>query len=322
MIKETIKKLTDIQKYSLILSAISLLLLLFSFFEFVELKGYFMFLRIITCGTMILLCCEKTFPIPWKCIMILSAVLYNPFFNIIDSQRDVYSYRTERHYTVFESSGWFLFNVVTIVLLVAAWGYFVKKNYRKKNYDIHSLSKKYKPYTIREFITVLKPKSIKNAFSSPKEVKQYLDSIEFDEATEEDAWIFYCLAEKSIKEQSISEEEKKQVEHDNNIVQSLIQWLKETGKSELDYRHISNLEYHQVEIEALVYLSKEFAEDYFDSEDAHHYLSEAICCILKEKGTLEKTLRPKREKRITSNGITFVLEVDDEEDYNGTSSTR
>ena len=322
MTKEIIKKLTEPQKYSLILSAISILLLLLSFFEFTELKGYFMFLRIITCGTMILLCSEKTYPIPWKCIMILSAVLYNPFFNIIDTQREVYSYRRERYYSIFDSSGWFIFNTATILLLIVAWAYFFKKNFPKKDYDIKSLSKKYKSYDIRDYITILKPKSRKHAFSSPKEVKAYFDSIEEYDVNENDAWIFYCLAEQAIKNQTISEKEKKQIEHENEIVQSIIQWLKETKKSELDYRHISNSQYHQIEIEALVYISQKYKDDYFDSEDAHHFFSNAIYYILKEKGTLEKTLKPKRERRITSNGITFVLGVDDEEEDNGTASTR
>lgn len=320
ILADAVKKFSDIQKYTFILSVVSLLLLLFSFFEFAEAKGYFVFLRIIICGTMILLCCEKTFQIPWKCILILNAVLYNPVFNIIETQKNGYSYYRDRSYSYFDSSGWNIFNVITIALLIAAWVYFLKKNYTPKIYEIKTLSKKYKAYTIREFVTVLKPKCIESAFSSPKEVKRYLDSIEFDEANENDAWVFYKMAEKAVKENTLSEKEKKEIDHDRTIVQSLTKWLKDTGYSELDYRHISNSKIHQIYAESLVFLCKEFERAFFDLEDASHYCWEAIITILKEKGTFEKTFRPKKEKWIESNGMRFCVEVDDEREKETTDT--
>lgn len=268
-------------------------------------EGFYVFLRIIVCATSV---CWCFFEINYivKFFLIIQAVLFNPVFQIHLKHKD----------------DWIVFDISSLLFLLVLGVYFVTKNYHKRLYDVNSLSKKYKPYTIRDYVTVLKPKYRDLAFCSPKEVKQYLDSIGLDETSEKDAWIFYHLAEKAVKDRTVSKKEKEEIESDNKIILSLIKWLKDTGYSELDYRHISPLDHQRITAESLVFLCKEFKNGFFDLEDASYYCSKAICEVLKEKGTLEKTLRPKKDKWIESNGMRICVEVDDEDENNSPVETK
>lgn len=302
------KKLNELQYTSLFSSILSIILLVIAIVGTINQwhisYGYFIILRLVVCASLVTLCFE-TIPVWLKCALGIQAFLYNPIIPVHIGDRDV----------------WMYLNIIVIPFIIIVWYKVLHDSHYKGIYDTRFLSKKYKSYTIRSFVTILKPQCRKSSFRSPKEVKRYLESLDIKDICEKDAWIFYCLAEKAVKEMTISEHEEKETERDRKIVLKLIQWFKDTGYSERDYRHISPLDYRLIEAESLVFLCKEF-KGYFDLEDASHYCSCAVCDILREKGTLEKTLKPKQTKWIESNGMRICVEIDDDEEDNSSSKTR
>ena len=103
------KKLDEIQKMSLFASSVSVLLLLIAIFGTINdwhiAYGFFIFLRLVVCVSMVALCFEKI-PLWLKYALGLQAVLYNPIIRVHLGDREV----------------WMWFNIIAIPFFVAAWG--------------------------------------------------------------------------------------------------------------------------------------------------------------------------------------------------------
>ena len=110
------RKLSDCQKIFLGLAIVSILLMVLAFLKVVFdhgegfPNGYYVFLRIVTFGSLIGLMLEK-FPTWAKFIFILLAILYNPVIQI----------------HLGDSGIWALFNMVTIPVLIVPWIVIMKR---------------------------------------------------------------------------------------------------------------------------------------------------------------------------------------------------
>ena len=109
--KKNTKKIfsfTDFQKLSLSVSVVSLILLGISIWAIVEREdldgGFYVFLRILVFGTLTCLCFERL-SIWWKTLLILDAILFNPFIQIhLD-----------------DSEPWIIFDIITFFLVTISW---------------------------------------------------------------------------------------------------------------------------------------------------------------------------------------------------------
>ena len=104
-----VSNLTDFQKIFFGLAGASVVLLLLAicnvlFFRHGFPYGFYVFMRIVTCGSLIGLMLEK-FPTWVKFVLLLLAILYNPVVPIHIGDREI----------------WAWFNAATIPVLVALW---------------------------------------------------------------------------------------------------------------------------------------------------------------------------------------------------------
>ena len=101
-------KLQDFQKASLFASSVSVLLLLIAIVATVDdwrvSYGFYTFLRLIVCASMVALCFEKI-PIWLKCTLGLQAILYNPIIRVHLGDRET----------------WMWFNIIAIPFFFVAW---------------------------------------------------------------------------------------------------------------------------------------------------------------------------------------------------------
>ena len=109
------RKLSDRQKIFLGLTFTSLVLLVCAIINSFESRhgfpnGYYVFLRIVTFGSLIGLMLEK-FPTWAKFIFILLAILYNPVIQIHIGERET----------------WALFNMLTVPVLIVPWIVIMKR---------------------------------------------------------------------------------------------------------------------------------------------------------------------------------------------------
>ena len=102
------KKLEDYQKASLFASSVSVLLLLIAIITTVDnwhvSYGFYVFLRLIVCGSMVALCFEKI-PVWLKYTLGLQAILYNPIIRVHLGDREI----------------WMWFNIIAIPFFFVAW---------------------------------------------------------------------------------------------------------------------------------------------------------------------------------------------------------
>ena len=103
-----ISHLSDFQKIALGLSFVSLVFLGISIWAIVDSEeignGFYVFLRIILFGSLICLCFER-FSVWWKVILILDAIVFNPFIQIHLGDRD----------------SWLVFDIISLFVMVLSW---------------------------------------------------------------------------------------------------------------------------------------------------------------------------------------------------------
>ena len=105
-------KLNEFQKASLFASIVAVVLLLVAIIatlaEWKISYGFYVFLRLIVCGSMVALCFDSIIPNWLKYMLGLQALLYNPVIRIHLGDREV----------------WMGFNVVAIAFYLVAWALF------------------------------------------------------------------------------------------------------------------------------------------------------------------------------------------------------
>lgn len=114
-------KLNEFQKASLFASIVAVVLLLVAVIATLDRwqipYGFYIFLRLVVCGSTVALCFDSIVPVWLKYMLGLQALLYNPIVRVHLGDRDV----------------WMGFNVVAIAFYLVAWAlFFILLNQNKE----------------------------------------------------------------------------------------------------------------------------------------------------------------------------------------------
>ena len=116
--------LNEFQKASLFASTVAVVLLLIAVFATLDQwqipYGFYIFLRLVVCGSTVALCFDSIIPVWLKYLLGLQVLLYNPIIRIHLGDHDI----------------WMVFNIVSIAFYLVAWSlFFILHNPNKEGIE-------------------------------------------------------------------------------------------------------------------------------------------------------------------------------------------